>query len=133
MSASTKGSWWASRDGEFYTAGPYANREQAIVAGRQDFEGAGFYIVEAGSVGVSFDASRLIEDQYFENGDLFHSDGDGPDRRGNATAADAELQEMLDAWLVRHRDTFVAPTMFAWTRNKELIPTGAVSIEDVAA
>lgn len=129
MSKVATGTWWASRDGEFFTSGPHGTREEAIFAGREDFEGKGFYVVEAASEAITFSAARLIDDQYFDRDDLFHSDGDGPDRRGNSQAADAELQEMLDAWLARHADTFVSPTMFAWSRGKELIPTGAVSDE----
>jgi len=132
MSKDLTGTWWASRDADFYTSGPHETREAAIFAGREDFQGGEFYIVEAGLEPFGLDAAELIESQYFEAVGLFHGDGPDPDRRGNCKAADAELQEMLDAWLVRHADTFVAPTIFAWSRNEELIPAGAVGEQEAA-
>jgi hypothetical protein len=124
--------WWASRDADFYTCGPAPTREVIILEGRDDFDGEGFHIIEAGTQPLTFSASRLIDDQYFEQDELFSIEGDGADRRGNSAAADAELQEMLDAWLVRHADTFVSPTIFAWSRNEELIPAGSVGEQEAA-
>ncbi|MBB3940726.1 hypothetical protein GGR39_002383 [Novosphingobium fluoreni] len=132
MTKDLQGTWWASRDGDFYTSGPHDTREQAIFAGREDFDGGAFHIVEAGIAPLRFSAARLIDQQYFEDDELFHPGASGADRRGNCKAADAELQEMLDAWLVRHADTFVAPTMFAWSRNEEFIPAGAVGEREAA-
>jgi hypothetical protein len=123
------GSWWSGRNPEFYTSGPHDTREEAILAGREEFEGQGFYIVEAAMIEIRLSASRLLDDQYFDSDELFHEDGREPDRCGNHKAADAELQDILNAWLLRHRDTFVAPSKFAWTRGAEFIPAGAVSDE----
>jgi hypothetical protein len=132
MNTKSAGEWWASRDSDYYTSGPHETRDDAIFAGREDFEGEGFYVLEAATMPIRFSASRLIDDQYFESDDLFHADGGEPDRRGNSAAADAELQEMLDAWLTRHRDTFADPSQFAWSRNEEFIPAGAVGEQEAA-
>ncbi len=132
MSGISSEGWWASRDGGFYTCGPAPSREGIILEGRDDFDGEAFYIIKAATEPLTFGAARLIDDQYFERNDLFSTEGYSADRRGNCKAADAELQEMLDAWLVRHADTFVAPTMFAWSRNKEFIPAGAVGEQEAA-
>jgi len=129
---SAAGSWWASRDADVYTSGPHDTREQAIFAGREEFDGDAFYVVEAGIAPLRFSGARLIDSQYFDDDELFHEDGPDADRRGNCKAADAELQEMLNAWLVRHADTFVAPTIFAWSRNEEFIPAGAVGEQEAA-
>lgn len=131
MSEQGKSGWWASHDGEFYKVGPVATRKQILQAGAAEFEGFAFYIVEAGLHEIKFSAADLIEDQYFNAEDLWY-DGEGADRACDSTAADAELQALLDGWLAKHIDTFDKPTAFAWSRNEELIPAGAVSAEDAA-
>lgn len=133
MNDETKGGWWVSHDGEIYTDGPYETRAAAILAGGDLHGGDEFYILEGSltSKPFSLNAERVLEDQYFENDNLFSfvDDGTEPDRRGKWAEADKELQELLDGWLTKHRKTFVEPTVFAWTRNEEEIPAGAVSGE----
>lgn len=124
--------WWASENAEFYTVGPCDTREQAIAEGAEDFEGGSFYIVEAGVHVLRFRADLLIEDQYFEKDGLFADEGGRADRRGDSKAADEELQQLLDGWLAKHAATFVRPNAFAWSRNEEFIPAGAVSGEMAA-
>lgn len=131
MADNEEGGWWASRDGDWYSVGPEASREAVIRAGIVDFDGDAFHIVEAYLVPIQFSAAELIDVQYFENDDLFHMDGGEPDRRGDSKAADAELQALLDGWLAKHSKTFASPTVFAWSRNEELIPAGAVADADL--
>lgn len=128
MNDTTKGGWWASHDGEFYTVGPLATREQALKEGAEHFDGFAFYIVEAALHEIKLSAAAIIEHQYFEDEDLWY-DGDGADRCAGSVEADAELQQLLDGWLAKHIGTFRTPTSFAWSRNEELIPAGAVSGE----
>ncbi|GEM_PF-4568342 len=120
--------WWASRNGEFYTVGPLETRAQALDEGASEFEGDAFYIVEAGLHEIKFSAAAIIDDQYFDDSDLWY-DSDGADRCAGSEVADAELQQLLDGWLTKHIGTFRTPTAFAWSRNEELIPAGAVSGE----
>lgn len=126
------GPWWAGYDGDTFTSGPHDTREQAIFAGREEFDGSGFYVIEAATMPIKFSVSRLLDDQYFDCDDYWSDEGGEPDRCGNHAAADAELQELLDAWLVRHRDTFVDPGVFAWTRNRAFIAAGAVGEQEAA-
>ncbi|WP_313434327.1 hypothetical protein [Novosphingobium sp.] len=128
MTDTRKGGWWASRNGEFYNVGPLETREQALKEAASEFEGDAFYIVEAGLHEIKLSATAVIERQYFEDEDLWY-DGDGADRCAGSEAADAELQQLLDGWLSKHISTFRSPTAFAWSRNEEMIPAGAVSGE----
>lgn len=128
MTEKTKGGWWASHDGEFYKVGPLATREEALTEGAEQFGGRAFYIVEAGLHEIKFSAAAIIDDQYFDDDDLWY-DSDGADRCGDSKVADAELQQLLDGWLAKHIGTFRSPTAFAWSRNEEMIPAGAVSGE----
>ncbi|MBO9724341.1 MAG: hypothetical protein J7530_08200 [Novosphingobium sp.] len=124
MTDKTNGGWWASHDGEFYNVGPLDTREQALKEGASEFEGDAFYIVEAGLHEIKLSAAAVIERQY----DLWY-EGEGADRCAGSAEADAELQQLLDGWLAKHIGTFRNPTTFAWSRNEELIPAGAVSGE----
>ena len=131
MSDRANGGWWASRNGEFYSVGPLETRKQVLKEGAIEFDGDAFHIAEAALHTIKLSAAAVIDDQYFDDSDLWF-DGDRADRCGNSAAADAELQQLLDDWLARHANTFVQPDAFAWIRNQELIPAGAVSAEDAA-
>lgn len=125
--------WWFSQDGDLFSDGPFETRLAAINAGADMLSGEEFHILEGSLESAPFklSAERLLDDQYFENENLF-STIDGatePDRQGGHAAADKELQALLDGWLAKHGKTFVQPTVFAWTRNEEVIPAGAVSGE----
>lgn len=113
--------WWAGKSEEYFGLGPVATREDAIAEGRADDPGAGFFIIEAAVHKVRFSADRLIEDQFFENDDLFDCDHVEPDRLGDHATADAELQVLLDGWVEKHRATFTQPNMFRASRNLEWI------------
>ena len=123
MSEAMNGDWWAGSSEEWYQVGPCTSREEAIEEGRAYFDdGEGFHICEAKQHQLKFDARTLIDSQYFENEDYFtYDDGSDPDRLEGSDQADLELQRLLDDWLDRHRKTFVQPTIFAWTKNKEFI------------
>lgn len=119
-----QGVWWAGSRDEWYEVGPCASREEAISEGRAYFD-TDFHICEAETKSITLNADRLIEDQYFDSEDLFsYEDGSEADRRDGAAEADKELQALLDDWLARHSHTFVQPTLFAWTANKECIEHG---------
>lgn len=116
---STDWAWWSGPDDEYYRNGPFATREEALV----ELDEEGGYIIEAQMNAVTFSADMLINNQYFED-EGFDFDNCEPDRIGGADAigaADAELQALLDGWLDRWRHTFVAPNMFAGSRNGECV------------
>lgn len=113
--------WWAGANEEFFAyGGPFPTRDEAIDAGRDGADGEGFWIVEAVQQEVRFSGEALIEAQYFENDDYFGEDAD-PDRLGESSAADAELQALLDVWTEKWRHTFVTPNMFAAQRSLEFV------------
>lgn len=116
--------WWSGGDGEWFTNGPCATREEAI----GELCGEGGHLVEALAGVVHFSAERLIADQYFEDDQGFDYDHSEPDRVGGAdviAAADAELQALLNGWLARWGHTFVKPSLFAATRNAEYVEPDA--------
>lgn len=113
--------WWAGRFNDYFTEGPFETRDEAFEAARDAFEDD-FYITQAETCSIHFSASRLIDDQYVENDDLFDCEHGEPDRLGGSAAADAELQALLDAWLEKHEATFATPNIFAWARNEEYFP-----------
>ena len=123
MAESNEG-WWAGRHEEWMTIGPVPTKEDAIVDARADDLGEhGFWIMRAATKTIAFDVKRLIDDQYFEDEDSFsYENGSEPERRGNHEEADAELQAFLNDWLTEHSDTFVQPTIFAWTDDREFVP-----------
>lgn len=113
--------WWSGSDDEWFNNGPFKTREAAIEA----LEHERGYVIEAMQQGIRLSAPRLIEEQYFEAGDLFDGDRTEPDRVGGAdviAAADDELQALLDDWVQRWSHTFVEPSMFAASRNQEFVP-----------
>jgi hypothetical protein len=127
--------WWAGLGCEYFTAGPFVSRADAVEVGAGEFDGDGFHILEAAQHQVRFSAERLIESQYFEDDDFFSGEHSDPDRIGGADvikAADAELQALLDWWAARWRHTFVQPEMFAVQRNAEWIEPTAVEPVEVA-
>jgi hypothetical protein len=116
--------WWAGRDEEWFTEGPFKSREEAVEAGEGIAEDYGldqFCIIEAVQGAVSFSAERLIEAQYAEDDDNFDYDHSEPGRLGDHAAADAELQALLDAWTDKYRHTFVTPGLFLKQRNREFL------------
>lgn len=118
--------WWSGSDDEFYTNGPFSTKEEAVA----ELDGHGGYVVEAVRGRVEFSATRLIDQQYFDDDDYFSGEHGEPDRVGDGeliAQADAELQAALDAWLVKWRRTFVVPEMFANSRNHESIPVDYTS------
>jgi len=117
---SSKG-WWAGRQNDYFTEGPFDTRDEAVDVGRDSFDDD-FYIIEAETHSVRFDAQRLINDQYVENDNLFDYENCEPERLGDSASADAELQALLDAWLEKHEATFNTPNIFAWSKNEEYFP-----------
>ncbi|WP_394436734.1 hypothetical protein ACGGKE_07805 [Sphingobium naphthae] len=113
--------WWSGTNDEYYTNGPFQCREHAV----EELDGEGGYIIEAVKLHVRFNADQLIENQYFEDDDYFSGENSDPDRAGSVAiikTANAELQGLLDAWCNKWQHTFVAPEMFAATRNAAIVP-----------
>lgn len=114
--------WWSGPNNDYFVNGPFATREEAV----DELDGEDGYVIEAlKHAPVSFDAERLIEDQYANSEDLFDFDHCEPGRKGSKAdiaAADAELQALLDAWCAKHGHTFNQPNMFAASRGEEFIP-----------
>lgn len=109
--------WYSGSNDEFYQNGPFATREEAI----DELYGEGGYIVEAKPQKVAFSAVRMIDDQYFDCEDYFSGENNEPDRKGKFEEANAELQSLINEWLVKWEDTFVQPEIFAATRSEEYI------------
>ncbi len=114
--------WFSGTSDEFYENGPFATKQEAVA----ELDGYGGFIIEAVQRdNVRLSASRLIEDQYFEDDDDFDFDHAEPDRVGkkeDVEAADAELQALLDGWCAKFGHTFVRPNLFLKSRNHEEIP-----------
>lgn len=113
--------WWSGTNDEYFTNGPFKCREDAIEA----LDGDGGYIVEAERYPIRFNVDRLIDHQYFECDDYFSGENVEPARAGSeefVAAADSELQQALDTWLVKWAASFVQPEMFCRQRNDEYIP-----------
>lgn len=120
--------WYAGRDNENYTVGPEDTRKAVIAAGRQDFDGEAFHIIEArkGTMRPWLPSASDIVEQMF---DRAYEDGAFGDDYGEPygpleaqKAADDDLDALLAAWYERHADVFPTPWMFAESRNAETIP-----------
>lgn len=123
--------WYAGESDEYYTEGPFPSRQDAIEAGRAEFDGGGFWVCKAQKQEVRFCAKTLIEDQYHENDDLFdYENSNGPERKGEHEAADVELQTLLDQWTTRWKDTFAQPTLFYQSFSDEYIEGTGEEEED---
>lgn len=130
--------WWASRDEEFYTEGPFRFREDAIDAGRECFgdEGYPFVIAEVTPAVLRFDAVALLDAQYYEQDDLFDHDYATPGwshgvKKPQQDAAMAALQGALDAWVAEFGDLLTQPNMFAATHStEEFAPTPGTEDDD---
>lgn len=129
--------WWASRDEEFYTEGPFRFRTDAIDAGREEFgdDGHPFVIAEVTPAVLRLDAVRLLDAQYFEQDDLFDHEHCSPDwtKRHNdpeVTAATAALQAALDGWLAEYGHLLHQPNIFAATHSSEWFPPSYTEEDD---
>ena len=100
--------WYSGSSEEYFRNGPFDTRDEAVDA----LDGEGGFVIEAEVYPIELSADRLLDHQYFEADDLFDYEHGEPDRKGNFAEADAELQQLLNAWLDKWRDTFVQPNMF---------------------
>lgn len=122
--------WFASSDEENYLTGPEDTREAIIEVGKNDYDGDGFYIVEA----VRSDPSRLIPsaenfltqtlEGAADDGE-FGEDGDydlcgAPETQARAIS---ELDAALQSWTAKWKHVLPAPWRFARTRNAEYVPS----------
>lgn len=121
----TKFEWWVGGNDEFLNiAGPLASREEAIAAGEHDRPGEPFYICRAGLHEWRAPDAASVMDQWVEGHDeLWFEDGfggfDGPNASEREKAAEADLQEVLNAWFVRHKAMLPTATAFAWHTDGE--------------
>lgn len=120
--------WWAGRDEEGFSVGPYNTREDVIAEAISYFgEGEGdFVITEAVMHEISLTASSVLDNIYdnWADSDLFSAEHDAPEPQGSKEdqkAAGADLQAALDAWVAKWRHTLPTPNMFACSRNEETI------------
>ena len=131
QSAEPLWSWWASLDEEHYTVGPCSNRDQIIEAGREDFDGRTFFIVEA----TKPDKRRLIPtaerivcdalEAAADDGE-FGEDGDFDllGKPEDTATAFAEMDAAIAAWVDRWKRILPKPWKFSATRNAEAIVGG---------
>lgn len=131
MSSSTEWGWYASEDEENYTVGPEASRDAVIAAGRVDFDGQPFFILEAikpAAASLIPNARSFIEsaleaaaddEQFGEDGDF-----DLSGSQEEAAAAYAELDAALSAWVEKWARILPTPRTFHATRNAEVIQAG---------
>lgn len=120
--------WYASRDEENYTVGHEDSREAVIAAGRVDFDGDAFHILEArkGTMRQWLPSGSDITDQMFErasdDGAFGEDYGEPLGSLEAQKAADDDLDAVLAAWFERHAAIFPTPWAFAESRNAEQIP-----------
>jgi hypothetical protein len=125
--------WWYSQSEESYQ-GPESSRDAAIEAGRNEFDGEAFMIVEAAIKEPNlefFDADRVIEqcDEY--NEECHNPDGDAslfPETIAPVQKKDLErrLHEALAAW-IEENNIRIHSWSFDKTRNEETIPEEPVA------
>lgn len=117
--------WWAGRDEEYFTSGPFTSRDWAIAQGQNDFcDDDTFLICEAQSHDLNLSAERLLDDQYFEDSEMFDYDNAEPEWRCPPEArkvASAALQAALDQWVAEFGHCLNTPNMFANVRNHETV------------
>ena len=129
MTDNTDWGWYAGRgaDPENYDIGPENTREAIVEAGLEELDGEPFSIVEARKgPPPPPDATTVLESHH----EALADDATWGDDDGTALATDddaykravASLQAALSGWWGVHWNTlFMAPWVFAETRNEELI------------
>ena len=120
--------WWAGRDDELYSLGPFDTREEAFRSGQECYSEEGFHIVEAIQIrdvrlAAQFDAHDFLErvedeacDEYSGPGGdtVFDMDVKQRDRMQVA------VRDAIEAWQTAERLTFKS-FMFQRQRNEEFI------------
>ena len=129
MTDNTDWGWYAARgaDPENYNIGPENTREAIVQVGLEELDGEPFSIIEARKGPPPPPSAATVMDAHHEAlcDDGAWGDDDG-ERRGVTDAdqkrAEAALQAALNGWWDTHWNTlFMAPWVFAHTRNEELI------------
>lgn len=129
------GDWWIGMGDEYMNiGGPVATREKAIEIGRDYMAGDPFYITRAQLHAWSApDAATVMDDWVNGTDEFWYEDGfpgfEGPNQREREKAAEADLQEVLNAWFERHKDMCPRPTAFAWCAGGEWIDRPAQGME----
>lgn len=123
--------WWAGRDEERYTEGPFECREDAVSEGRSAFgDDVGFYVLEAVQESP-IDLSRYIDvddllERMVESVDENCSDPDGDSvtdgewNREQEKDLEAMLKETVRAWQAKH-NIKINSWLFLNSRNQEWI------------
>lgn len=120
-----KAEWWVGGNDEYLNiGGPFATRDEAIAEGEHDRPGEPFYICRAGLHCWSPpDADTVIDNWVEAHDELWFDDGfpgfTGPDVADREKAAEADLQEVLNAWFERHKALLPDATAFAWHTGGE--------------
>jgi hypothetical protein len=117
--------WWAGTTSEYMNiGGPFATREEAIKAGRDEQCGEPFCVIQARLHKWGAPDASAVIDQWVEQSDeYFFEDGfDGFVGGSHAEkAAEEDLQAVLNAWFERHKYICPAPNALAWSGNEEII------------
>lgn len=116
--------WWASRDEEYCTEGPFRCRDDAIDAGREEWGYDGFYVMEVTPQVLRLDALKLLDNQYFDADDLFDIDHVDPDwvrsvPKEERDRAVLDLQALLNEWVEKNGHMLHQPNLFAETHSTE--------------
>lgn len=138
--------WWAGRDEEHFSLGPFDTREQAIDEGRSEFyddEGPGFHIIEAAK--RLLDVSKFMSAAQFVENLLERVDEDIIDEHGNEDGdpmldptpeQEKDLAAMFKAtfgaWQLKHK-IVVEPYVFTHTRHREHVPAAPAPAADNTA
>lgn len=121
--------WWAGQGGEGrFSLGPFLTRDEAVAAGRRDWDGAAFDIVEAvkGEPSLRVDGDDILEMIDGRNEDHHDPDGDATifpgdiSREARKELGDA-VSAIIAAWVERHK-VQVQGYMFDLSRNDEFVP-----------
>lgn len=132
--------WYAGQGGENYTSGPHSTREEAIEAGRDEYCGEAFEIIEATQPPLRL-ADWLNVERAIEDAEESLSDSDrvcweyedDPPHFEHTPEQGKDLYERIakacDEWQAAHGLIFKVRT-FADTRNFEQIPEADAYLGD---
>ena len=126
--------WYVGANEEYMSiGGPFADRDEAIAAGRHDQGGEPFYICQAALYPWRAPDASEVMDQWIENHeDLWWDDGFGgfDGAKDSEVAAEQDLQTLLNEWFQRHKVILPTPTAFCVHTGGEWIDRPAVETPD---
>lgn len=107
------GKWCISSGGELYNADDYDTKEDAILAGKEDYKWNSFYVAKV--VNLEFEASDIsLSDEAYENlsEQLFEEVGEVSETWDNLITND-QLKEL---------DEMIGKTVIEWVNKNNLQP-----------